>query len=127
VVAWTLRIEFFVADIDAFADFYTRVLGFAIADDRRHDESPYLAVRRDWVRIGAVNPWEPVDRPARALPTGTEIVLEADDVTAERDRVVAQGWPLEADLQTRPWGLMDFRLFDPDGYYLRITSRDIIT
>jgi hypothetical protein len=24
-------------------------------------------------------------------------------------------------LQLRPWGLYDFRLTDPDGYYLRIT------
>lgn len=123
-VAWELRIELFATDLDAVADFYTRVLGFVITDDRRHDEPPYLAVSRDRVRIGAVNPWKPVDRSARALPTGVEVVLEADDVTAERDRVVAQGWPLDADLQAQRWGLTDFRLFDPDGYYLRITSRD---
>jgi lactoylglutathione lyase len=123
-VAWELRIELFVADLDVFADFYTRVLGFAITDDRRHGEPPYLAVRRDRVRIGAAHPWKPVDRSARALPTGVEVVFEADDIIAERDRVVAQGWSLDADLQTRPWGLTDFRLFDPDGYYVRITSRD---
>jgi len=23
----------------------------------------------------------------------------------------------------RPWGLRDFRIFDPSGYYLRITER----
>lgn len=23
----------------------------------------------------------------------------------------------------RPWGLKDFRICDPDGYYLRITSK----
>ena len=27
------------------------------------------------------------------------------------------------DLQDRPWGLTDFRILDPAGYYLRITSR----
>jgi uncharacterized glyoxalase superfamily protein PhnB len=94
-----------------------------VTDDRRCDERPYLGVRRDQVRIGAVPAGGPVDRSARAFPAGTELVLETDDVAAERDRVVAQGWPLEADLQTRPWGLTDFRLCDPDGYYLRITSR----
>ncbi len=26
-------------------------------------------------------------------------------------------------LLVRPWGLTDFRVADPDGYYLRITSR----
>jgi lactoylglutathione lyase len=123
-MAWELRIEIFVADLDAVADFYTRVLGFAMADDRRQEEHPYLAVRRDHVRIGAVKSWKPVDRAARSLPTGVEIVIESDDVTAERDRVLAQKWPLESDLRIQPWGLTDFRLFDPDGYYLRITSRD---
>ena len=55
-------------------------------------------------------------------PAGvTELVLEVDDVAAERDRVVAAGWPLEEDLRRRPWGLTDFRVLDPAGYYLRIT------
>jgi lactoylglutathione lyase len=50
-------------------------------------------------------------------------VLEVDDVAAERDLVVAAGWPLEQDLADRPWGLTDFRVVDAAGYYLRITSR----
>lgn len=40
----------------------------------------------------------------------------------ERDRVVAAGWSLAEDLTRRPWGLVDFRLLDPDGYYLRVTE-----
>ncbi len=36
---------------------------------------------------------------------------------------VPAGWPLAADLQARPWGVRDFRLLDPAGYYLRITER----
>jgi catechol 2,3-dioxygenase-like lactoylglutathione lyase family enzyme len=118
-----LRVELFVADLDRFADFYTRVLGFELADDRRRQDPPYAAVRRDLVRIGAARSWTPVDRDARALPAGAELVLECDDVTGERDRVISAGWPLDADLTERPWGLLDFRLSDPDGYYLRFTSR----
>lgn len=122
-MTWGLRFELFVADLDAFADFYTRVLGFEVAADRRNETPPYMYVRRGGVRIGAVVAWEPVDRSARALPAGVEIVLETDDVTVERDRVVAMGWPLDADLEDRPWGLTDFRVLDPDGYYLRLTSQ----
>ena len=118
-----LRVELFVADLDRFADFYARVLGFMLIDDRRHEDPPYAAVRRDMVRIGAVRAWEPVDRSSRALPSGVELVLECEDVTGERDRVISAGWPLDADLTERPWGLIDFRLYDPDGYYLRVTSR----
>jgi uncharacterized glyoxalase superfamily protein PhnB len=50
-------------------------------------------------------------------PTGV------DDVAAERDQVIAEGWPLEEDLQDRPWGLRDVRVLDPAGSYLRITGR----
>jgi uncharacterized glyoxalase superfamily protein PhnB len=52
-----------------------------------------------------------------------ELVLEVDDVAGERALVAAAGWPLEQDLQDRAWGLTDFRVVDPAGYYLRITSR----
>jgi len=30
---------------------------------------------------------------------------------------------LTEGLEARPWGLRDFRLLDPDGYYWRITER----
>jgi lactoylglutathione lyase len=30
-------------------------------------------------------------------------------------------------LRLRPWVLHDFRLLDPDGYYLRVTHRDVAT
>nr|CAA9322679.1 MAG: hypothetical protein AVDCRST_MAG46-921 [uncultured Nocardioidaceae bacterium] len=52
---------------------------------------------------------------------GTEIVLEVADVRAERDWVAGQ-WPLEEDLVARPRGLVDFRVLDPAGYYLRLTD-----
>jgi len=123
-MSMSLRIELFVDDLDVFVDFYTRVLAFQLADDRRDTEWPYVAVARDGVRIGAVRAGKDVDRAARMVPTGTEIVLEVDDVAAEYARVVALGHPLVGGgLQQRAWGLTDFRLHDPDGYYLRVTDR----
>ena len=77
------------------------------------------------VRCRPAPPEGPSRTPAQSggRQPGLEIVLEVDDVAAERDRVVAAGWPLEEDLANRPWGLTHFRIIDPDGYYLRITSR----
>jgi uncharacterized glyoxalase superfamily protein PhnB len=42
-----------------------------------------------------------------------ELVLEVDDVVAERDQITAAGWPITEDLRDRPWGLRDFRVLDP--------------
>jgi lactoylglutathione lyase len=117
-----VRFELFPADLDRFVDFYVRVLRFELASDRRDEETPYVYMRRGSIRIGAVKAWEEVDPRVRAVPHGVEVVIEVDDLQAERDAVVAAGHPLAEDISRRPWGLEDFRLFDPDGYYLRITT-----
>ena len=119
----TLRFEIFPDDLDAIVDFYTRVLLFRLIADQRGEASPYVSLQRDDVHIGAARRAVPDARAARLPPAGVELVLEVDDVTAERDLVIAAGWPLAEDLQDRPWGLKDFRILDPAGYYLRIRDR----
>ena len=99
------------------------MLGFDLADDRRATDSPYAAVALGAARIGAVHSWGDVEAAARSVPTGAELVLEVDDVDAAHRRAVESGWPLAEGLAEQPWGLRDFRLFDPDGYYVRVTSR----
>jgi lactoylglutathione lyase len=122
-VEMTLRFEIFPDDLDATVDFYMRVLGFRLTADRRDQRDEYVSLQRGSVRIGAARRVGPDVRAARLPPAGVELVLEVDDVVAERDRVTAAGWPLLEDLQDRPWGLKDFRILDPAGYYLRITDR----
>ena len=81
-------------------------------------------MRRGEVRVGAVLSWSPAPaHDARTPPIGVELVLEVDDVDAEREQVAAAGWPVTQEVTSRPWGLRDFRLLDPDGYYWRITDR----
>jgi lactoylglutathione lyase len=123
VMEMTLRVEIFPDDLDATADFYTEVLGFTITKDERAGPSAYVSLERGRVRIGAARRAVPGVPAARRPPAGAEFVFEVDDVAGERDRVAAAGWPLDEDLQDRPWGLTDFRIVDPAGYYLRITNR----
>ncbi len=119
----TLRFEIFPDDLDVIVDFYTRVLRFHLTVDRRDEPDAYVSLRRGSVCIGALRSAALNARAARRPPVGVELVLEVDDIAGERDRVVTAGWPLEDDLQTRPWGLTDFRILDPAGYYLRLTDR----
>lgn len=119
----TLRCEIFPDDLDAVVDFYTRVLRFEITKDQRDLPAAYVALRCGNVLIGALRREATGARAARLPPLGVELVLEVDDVAAERDRVIAAGWPIAEELRDRPWGLTDFRIIDPAGYYLRITDR----
>jgi lactoylglutathione lyase len=118
----TLRVEVFPADVDAFVDFYTRVLRFELEVDQRPG---YAAVVRGSTRIGGARASEDVNPQERAVPRGAELVLEVDDLDREHSAVVSAEWPVASGIEKQPWGLRDFRLFDPDGYYLRITERAV--
>jgi len=123
----TLRCEIFPPDLDPTVDFYTRVLRFTLDCDERHTDSPYIDLRRGEVLLGAASRDVAVARDQRRPPTGVELVLEVEDVLTELNHVRRQGWPLEEDLVAQPWGLRDFRVLDPSGYYLRITERTAAT
>ena len=124
----SLRLELFVTDMDRTIGFYREVLGFTLL--RR--EPDYASVRQGDVVLG-IGPVAKLSdtggyftrsRLAGERGLGVEIVLEVDDVRAAYDAVRASGHPVLEPMQDRPWGLTDFRIADPDGYYLRITSRD---
>ena len=122
-MATSVRFEIFAGDLDATVDFYTRVLGFTLVLDRRRQTPGYVSLERDGVRIGATTVLGPGRAEHRRPPTGVEVVLEVDDVRAELARVREAQWPLEEGLVEREWGLRDFRVLDPGGYYLRLTER----
>ena len=61
-----------------------------------------------------------IDRAPRGV--GVEIVIEVDDVDAVLAAAEASGLNIVKPMQDRPWKARDFRLADPDGYFLRFTS-----
>ena len=118
----SMRIEIFPSSMKRFLDFYVGVLHFSV---RKH-EGTYAFISRDNIFIGAIevpNTDSLVEKEAyRRPPNGIELVFEVDDLVAERHRVIAHGWKLEDDIKLQDWGLEDFRLVDPDGYYVRFTT-----
>ena len=45
-----------------------------------------------------------------------------DDIAAVHRRAAASGHPEVTAVVGQPWGLTDFRVLDPDGYYIRVTG-----
>jgi lactoylglutathione lyase len=121
-VTESLRCEIFPADLDAAVAFYVDVLAFALVRDERRGPAPYVALERGEVRLGAAARPEVSERDGRRPPLGVELVLEVEDLDAEYSRVSAAGWPVAEEPRLRPWGLRDFRVLDPSGYYWRITT-----
>jgi catechol 2,3-dioxygenase-like lactoylglutathione lyase family enzyme len=128
-MAMRFRLELFVADLDTSVAFYERALGFRVA--RR--ETEYASLLRGDAElglapiaklpVGGAAPGFTQERVARDRGAGVEIVLEVEDLAAAADAVGRAGFGLVEPPRERPWGLRDFRLADPDGYYLRVTTR----
>lgn len=123
-----LRLELFALDMEASIAFYTRVLAFELV---RHEPGDYANLRLGGV-VSGIGPVAKLPEEggyfSRDIATlrrglGVEIVLEVGDVEGCHERVADSGHPILEPLRERPWGLRDFRISDPDGYYLRVTSR----
>ena len=122
----SLRLELFARDHKALAEFYCRILNFK----RSSEERDYIAVQNGGVTLG-LGPQQKLSSTHYFSPdalqgpkgAGVEIVLEVDDIDAAYHRVVDQSYPIQTPLKERPWGTRDFRIVDPEGYFLRITSR----
>jgi lactoylglutathione lyase len=123
----SLRAELFSDDVAGSVAFYTGVLGFTL----ENDDPGYAVVRAGDVTFGIApkgglgpdhyfNPELGTER----VGLGAEFVLEVDDIENYYAAVVQADWPRESELVRQGFGLTDFRVADPDGYYLRITSRD---
>jgi lactoylglutathione lyase len=118
-----LRVELFVRDVARSAAFYRDVLGFEIL---REGPGGYTSIGREGAVLGLnAVAHLPHGHPARPHPgepvgRGVELVVVVEDVAALHAH--ASGHAEVSALVAQPWSLTDFRLLDPDGYYIRITG-----
>lgn len=125
------EVELHVADVERSLAFYL-ALGFIVT--RRWED--WLRIERDGAALvlfgdayvrGHDHYFTPfIDRAPRGV--GVELVIEVEDLEAVRsaaDAAVTAGAGaarLAKDITTRDWKARDFRLADPDGFFLRFTT-----
>lgn len=122
-------IELHVPDFRAVKDFY-EPLGFEIVWERApEDQKGYLVMR--WGK-NVLCFWggnEEIYKQTffKRFPRdtirgyGVEIILCHENIETLYKHIEGKSFVVEP-LILRPWGLYDFRIVDPFGYYLRITS-----
>jgi catechol 2,3-dioxygenase-like lactoylglutathione lyase family enzyme len=118
-------VELHVADVDASIAFYG-VLGFRVARSweewvRLDRDGAELVLQGDAYIRGHDHYFTPhIDRSPRGV--GVEVTVEVEDVDAVHAAAVAAGLRIVKPIQDRAWKARDFRLADPDGFFIRITS-----
>jgi lactoylglutathione lyase len=118
-------IEFFVSDMKRSIGYY-EALGLRVRENRgewvqmARDDS--LLVLHDDAHVAAGPHYFTEDIGHRPRGTGVEVVFEVLDVDAAYADAQAGGIQIVKPLQDRPWHARDFRIADPDGYFVRFTS-----
>lgn len=125
MATYPVIVELFVRDVAASRAFY-EALGFRATNEWRNGasmEREGVGIRLeldDHVSAGPHYFTPNIGRHPRG--TGVEVVVQVSDVTAVHDDALKANLNVVRELRDRPWNCRDFRLADPDGYFIRITS-----
>ena len=94
-----------VPDVPATASFYRKVLGFKT--DPGAETPEYCVVWRDNAAVHLAQ--------GAQAPTGVRIFFWVKDVNALHEEVIGQGGAIAVPIGTRPYGVRDFSIRDPNG------------
>lgn len=118
-------IELFVSDVKRSIHYY-EALGLSVRIDRGEwvqlvrDDS--LLILHEDTRVAAGPHYFTEHIARRPRGVGVEVVFEVQDVDSAYLQAQAAGAQIVKPLQDRPWNARDFRVADPDGYFVRFTS-----
>jgi hypothetical protein len=121
-----LFLELGTPKVAEYISFFEDVAGYRLI--RR--EPRYAEMNSELGQILLIDPQElPPGHPFHAKLTGkgqglgVEIGLVVADLDKAYDAAVKHdGWKISTGIMRRPWGVRDFRVLAPDGYYLRFTE-----
>ena len=113
--------EIYVADIAASERFYVDILGLTIT--RRLED--FLVFESGPVKMHICsNEYIPecISLENAKIGAGVEFCFEVDNIEDFHRQFQSTGYPIYQKLQIQDWGKTDFRVMDPDGAYIRISS-----
>ena len=106
---------FLVSDLDSAIDFYMEKLGFSLAWKWG------TPTTRAGVSIGDIE--IQLDSAGAGAPPGSSVVYcHMTDVASYFASCKDRGAPFTLELGERPWGMVDFRVEDPDGNRIGLGS-----
>ena len=117
--------EIFVGDLDLSRAFYTGAVGLVAT----HESPALIVLEKGAAKLHLVSrdhmPAAQRRRGCVGMPAAcaVELCFEVPDITAAYDLARHSGHAVTEPLRDQPWGKTDFRMFDPDGVYIRVTGR----
>ena len=119
-----LSVALTVNDLDASIDWYCHAIGFVVDKtyERRDGSVGSIALKAGNVRV-LLNQDDGAKGTDRVKGVGISLYLTtAQNVDAIAERIIAEGSTLETPLSDMPDGRRFFRVRDPDGFVLVIST-----
>lgn len=118
-------IIFYVEDVAAALEFYTRAFGFSRLFLHEAGDYGEMDTGRTKLAFSARALMRELGKspaPADADAPSFEIAFETDDVAAALARAVEAGATLRQEAREEPWGQTTAYVSDPDGYLIEICT-----
>ncbi|MHC2831629.1 VOC family protein [Bacillus sp. F9_6S_D1_P_5] len=118
------RVKLYVNDIEKTLLFYEEVIGLKLYKRNMH------AVRFNHDQFSLLLASDSIlnenhyfyDRKERK-GNGFELIIVVDHIEDVYERCKEKRCTIQEEIQTYPWEMRGFKVVDPDGYFLRITSK----
>ncbi|EKD70534.1 MAG: hypothetical protein ACD_46C00507G0003 [uncultured bacterium] len=118
-------VELETKKIDQYIEFFKQVANLKLI---RHEKT-FSLMESEIGQLLLMNPSElPKSHPfygkvtGKSQGLGVEISFVVANLKQSFEAAKASGWQISQGITLRPWGVYDFRVLSPDGYYLRFTE-----
>lgn len=124
-VSVLFRVELYVKDIEKSINFYQDIIGLELyGRNERSARFNYdcfsLLITSESILTD--NHFFNGKAKSAVKGNGFEFIIVVDKLEKVYKRCLDHEYPIEIDVEKYPWGMRGFKIADPDGYFLRITS-----
>lgn len=120
------RIELYVRDIEESLNFYQDIIGLEMyGRNERCGRFNYdcfsLLITSESI-LGDEHYFNKKSK-SNIKGNGFELIIVVDELEKVYQRCLDNNYPIEVDVEEYPWKMRGFKIADPDGYFLRVTSK----
>ena len=120
------RVELYVKDIEESLKFYQDIIGLKMyGRNERCGRFNYDCFSLLITSESVLDEEHYFNKKAKSDSKGNgfELIIVVDELEKVYQRCLDNNYPIEVDVEEYPWKMRGFKLADPDGYFLRITSK----
>ncbi len=120
--------EFGTPKVEEYVAYFEKVAGYKVV----YRKPSYVEMETSCAQVTFLDPaiWPkghpfynppPDGKRGHSMEIGL-VVADLDKAFAAASEFKNKGWPISSGIVMRPWGVRDFRVLAPDGYYFRFTE-----